>query len=48
MLRKIVGSKKIDPTSLIAHRSKFDQMTEGYEACGNAAATRALEVIIEA
>lgn len=48
MLLKIVGSKKIDPTLLITHRFKFDQMIEAYETFGNAAETRALKVIIEA
>jgi alcohol dehydrogenase len=48
MLLKIVGSKKIDPTLLITHRFKFDQMLEAYETFGNAAKTHALKVIIEA
>jgi alcohol dehydrogenase len=48
MLLKIVASKKIDPTLLITHRFKFDQMIEAYETFGNAAETRALKVIIEA
>jgi len=48
MLLKIVGAKKIDPTLLITHRFKFDQMIEAYETFGNAAETRALKVIIEA
>lgn len=48
MLLKIVGSKKIDPTLLITHRFKFDQMLEAYETFGNAATSHALKVIIEA
>ena len=39
---------KIDPTLLITHRFKFDQMLEAYETFGNAAKTHALKVIIEA
>ena len=48
MLLKIVASKKIDPTMLVTHRFKFDQMLKAYETFGNAAETRALKVIIEA
>ena len=46
MLLKVVGSRRIDPTLLITHRFRFDQMLEAYETFGNAAKTQALKVII--
>jgi alcohol dehydrogenase len=48
MLLKTVQSRKIDPTRLITHRFKLDQILDAYETFGNAAKTKALKVIIEA
>jgi alcohol dehydrogenase len=48
MLLKILGARKIDPTLLITHRFKFDQILDAYETFGDAAKTKALKVIIEA
>lgn len=47
MLLKTVQSKKIDPTRLITHRFKFDEILDAYETFGHAAKTNALKVIIE-
>ena len=46
MLLKTVQSKKIDPTRLITHRFKLDQILEAYDTFGRAAETQALKVII--
>jgi alcohol dehydrogenase len=43
-----VQAQKIDPTLLITHRFKLDQILDAYETFGQAARTRALKVIIEA
>lgn len=48
MLLKTVQSGKIDPTQLITHHFKLDQILEAYETFGNAAKTKALKVIIDA
>ena len=48
MLLKTVQSRKIDPTRLITHRFKLDQILDAYEAFATAAETKALKVIIEA
>jgi len=48
MLLKTVQSGKIDPTRLITHRFKLDQIIDAYDTFGHAASTRALEVLIEA
>jgi alcohol dehydrogenase len=48
MLLKTVQSHKIDPTRLITHRFKLDQIIEAYETFGTAAGTKALKVLIEA
>jgi alcohol dehydrogenase len=48
MLLKILAARRIDPTLLITHRFKFDQILDAYETFGNAAKTKALKVIIEA
>ena len=48
MLLEVLGAHKIDPTLLITHRFKFDQILEAYETFGNAAKTKALKVLIEA
>ncbi len=46
MLFKTVSASKIDPTQLITHRFKLDQMLEAYETFGNAEKNKALKVII--
>lgn len=46
MLLKTVQSKKIDPTRLITHRFKLDQILDAYDTFGRAAETQALKVII--
>jgi alcohol dehydrogenase len=48
MLLKTVQSKKIDPTRLITHRFKLENILDAYETFENAAKTKALKVIIEA
>lgn len=48
MLLKTVQSRKIDPTRLITHRFKLDQIVEAYDTFARAADTRALKVIIAA
>ena len=48
MLLDVLGAHKIDPTLLITHRFKFDDILEAYETFGNAAKTKALKVLIEA
>ena len=46
MLLKTVQSKKLDPTRLITHRFKLDQILDAYDTFGRAAETHALKVII--
>ena len=48
MLLKTVQSRKIDPKQLITHRFKLDTILDAYQTFGQAAATRALKVIIAA
>lgn len=48
LLLKMVRSRKIDPTPLITHRFKLDQIVEAYETFAHAADTRAIKVIIDA
>jgi alcohol dehydrogenase len=48
MLLKTVQARKIDPAKLITHRFKLEKILDAYETFGNAAATGALKVIIEA
>lgn len=48
MLMKTVQSKKIDPTRLITHHYKLDQILDAYDTFGRAAETGALKVIIAA
>lgn len=48
MLLKTVQSKRIDPTQLITHHFKLDQIIDAYETFGKAAKTKALKIIIEA
>jgi len=47
MLLKTVRSGKIDPSKLITHRFRLDQILDAYETFGSAAKTHALKVIIE-
>jgi alcohol dehydrogenase len=47
MLLKTVQSRKIDPTRLITHRFKLDNILDAYATFGDAARTSALKVIIE-
>ena len=47
MLVKTVLTGKIDPTCLVTHRFKLDQILEAYNAFMHAAKTNALNVIIE-
>lgn len=46
MLLKTVCAKKIDPTLLISHHFKFEDIMDAYETFENAANTHALKVII--
>jgi len=46
MLLRTVQSGKIDPTRLITHRLKLDQILEAYDVFGRASETGALKVII--
>ena len=46
MLLSTVKSHKINPTLLITHRFKFEQILEAYQTFGNAAQSRALKVLI--
>lgn len=48
MLLKTVQSGKIDPTQLITHHFKLDQILDAYDTFGRAADTKALKVIIDA
>ena len=48
MLLKTLCSHKLDPTPLITHRFKFDQILDAYETFAHAAETHALKVLIEA
>ncbi|WP_315701823.1 MULTISPECIES: zinc-dependent alcohol dehydrogenase family protein [unclassified Bradyrhizobium] len=48
MLLKTVQSGKLDPTRLITHRFKMEQMIEAYDTFANAARNNALKVVIEA
>lgn len=48
MLLKTVQARKIEPSKLITHRFKLDQILDAYETFGHAAKTQALKVIIEA
>jgi alcohol dehydrogenase len=48
MLLKTVQSGKIDPTRLITHYFKLDQILDAYDTFGRAAETKALKVIIDA
>jgi alcohol dehydrogenase len=48
MLLRTVESRKIDPTLLITHRFKLNNILEAYDTFASAARTQALKVIIEA
>ncbi len=48
MLLKSVKAKRIDPTLLITHRFRLDQILDAYDTFGRAAKTQALKVLIEA
>jgi alcohol dehydrogenase len=48
MLLKTLKSHKIDPTPLITHRFKLDQILDAYDTFGRASETKALKVIIAA
>jgi alcohol dehydrogenase len=48
MLLKTVQAGKIDPTRLITHRFKLDQILDAYDVFGRATETGALKVIIAA
>ncbi len=48
MLLKTVQSGKIDPTQLITHHFRLDQIMDAYDTFGRAAQTKALKVIIDA
>jgi len=48
MLLKTVQSKKIDPTRLITHHFKLDEILDAYDTFGRATSTHALKVIITA
>ncbi|MEO8780077.1 MAG: zinc-dependent alcohol dehydrogenase family protein [Rhodanobacter sp.] len=48
MLLETLRSGKIDPTLLITHRFKLDDIVEAYQTFANAADSKALKVLIEA
>jgi alcohol dehydrogenase len=48
MLLDVLGAHKIDPTQLITHRFKFEDILQAYKTFANAAQTKALKVLIEA
>lgn len=46
MLLKLVEQHRLPAAKFVTHRFSFDQMLEAYETFGNAAATKALKVLI--
>ncbi|MEX3809568.1 zinc-dependent alcohol dehydrogenase family protein [Paraburkholderia sp. BR13439] len=48
MLMKTVKAGRIDPTRLITHRFRLDDILSAYETFSSASSTRALKVLIEA
>ena len=46
MLLKTLESKKLQPQNLITHRFTFDQFPQAYDVFGDAAAQKALKVIV--
>ncbi len=47
-LLNMVGSKRMNPGSLITHHVKLDDILAAYHTFAHAADTRALKVIVEA
>ena len=48
MQAKTAQSRKFDPTRLITHHFKLDQILDAYDTFGRAAETTALKLIIGA
>lgn len=48
MLLKTVQSAKIDPTRLITHHFKLDEILDRYDTVARAAETKALTAVIDA
>ncbi len=48
MLMKMVVSGKIQPTALVSHHLKLDEIAKAYEIFGKAAESGALKVILQA
>ena len=48
MLLKTVSSGKLEPSKLITHHFKLNEILKAYEVFGNAAKEKAMKVIIEA
>jgi len=48
MLLDMIKARKLDPKLLITHRFPLDRITDAYDTFRDAAATRALKVIVEA
>ena len=48
MLLDVLAAHRIDPTRLITHRFKFDDILKAYDTFAAAAETKALKVLIEA
>jgi alcohol dehydrogenase len=48
MLLKTVQSGSIDPSQLITHRFRLEQIEKAYEVFGSAAKEKALKVILSA
>jgi alcohol dehydrogenase len=48
MLLKTVAAGRFDPSKLITHRFKLDQILDAYEVFGNAAREKAMKVILAA
>jgi len=46
MLLKTLGNGKVDPSKLVTHRFKLDEMMDAYEVFGNAAREKAMKVIL--
>jgi len=46
MLLKTLGNGRVDPSKLVTHRFKLDEMMEAYEVFGNAAREKAMKVIL--
>ncbi len=48
MLLKTLAAGKVDPSKLITHRFKLDEILDAYEVFGNAAREKAMKVILAA